>query len=164
MITMLLGGLWHGASLKFMLWGGLHGGALAVHKYFSEFNLKIKLNGWLQKLIPIGGILLTFHFVCFCWIFFRSANMEISGQVIDQIVHNFKPHLLFEFLAGYRYVVLLMVLGFVLHFLPKQMELRVQEKVAQIPVVAQATLVTLVILLVVQTKSAGIQPFIYFQF
>ncbi|MBS1508201.1 MAG: MBOAT family protein [Bacteroidetes bacterium] len=164
MITMLLGGLWHGASLKFMLWGGLHGAALAVHKYFGELTAKVRMYSWVTKVMPVLGILFTFHFVCFCWIFFRASTMEISGQVIDQIVNNFKPHLLVEFLAGYRYVVFLMVLGFILHFIPKRTELYFQERVSQIPVVAQAVLVTMVILLVVQTKSAGIQPFIYFQF
>ena len=110
------------------------------------------------------GVLVTFHFVCFCWIFFRAATMQTSGEVIYQIVNNFKPHLIFEFIEGYRYVVLLMILGYALHFVPKSWELLAQQRVAQIPVVAQAVLVTLVIVLVVQTKSAGIQPFIYFQF
>src|SRR5688572_23847276 len=80
MITMLLGGLWHGASWRFMIWGGLHGGALAFHKWISE---KITIPD--TTLWRCAGWLLTFHFVCFCWIFFRANDLEIAGQVLTQI-------------------------------------------------------------------------------
>ncbi|HEV8515606.1 MAG TPA: MBOAT family O-acyltransferase [Cyclobacteriaceae bacterium] len=164
MLTMLLGGLWHGASLKFMLWGGLHGLALAVHKAVSKVKF-IKTNSpALKELGNIGCVLLTFHFVCFCWIFFRAASMEVSWEIISQITQNFKAEVFFDFLMGYKGVVLLMIIGYILHAIPQKVELKVQEQITKAPVPAKAALITLVILIIVQVKSAGIQPFIYFQF
>jgi len=159
-----LGGLWHGASLKFVFWGGLHGMALAVHKSISDIKITNTLSPIAKKLGAIGGVVLTFHFVCFCWIFFRATSMDTSRQMIDQIIQNFKPELFFDFLMGYKGVILLMIIGYTLHLLPHKIELKVQQQVTNAPLLVKATLVTLVILMVVQVKSAGIQPFIYFQF
>jgi D-alanyl-lipoteichoic acid acyltransferase DltB (MBOAT superfamily) len=164
MLTMLLGGLWHGASLKFVFWGGLHGMALAIHKFLSERKFSITLSPIIRKIGTVASILLTFHFVCFCWIFFRASSIEISWQMLGQIFQNFKPELFFDFLTGYKAVVLLMVIGYTLHLLPQKMELIAQHRITKAPLLAKAALVTMVILIVVQVKSAGIQPFIYFQF
>jgi D-alanyl-lipoteichoic acid acyltransferase DltB (MBOAT superfamily) len=72
MLTMLIGGLWHGATWKFVFWGALHGIGLAVHKVFKPILDKIP-NKW-----PSIGIswFITFHFVVFLWIFFRAGNLE----------------------------------------------------------------------------------------
>ncbi|WP_236676113.1 MBOAT family O-acyltransferase [Chryseolinea lacunae] len=158
MITMLLGGLWHGASWRFMIWGGLHGAALAFHKFITE-KFDLSWRGW-KVLAPV----LTFHFVCFCWIFFRAADLEIVGQMLSQITTNFNVGVLGEFITGYKGVLLLMLLGYVLHFMPKSLELEIESTVSRLPLVAQAAGLTAVIVLVLQIKSAGVQPFIYFQF
>ena len=164
MLTMLLGGLWHGASLKFVFWGGLHGIALAVHKFMEETKTPFAVSPLAKRIGTIGGVLLTFHFVCFCWIFFRASSMETGWQMIGQITQNFNAQLIFDFLVGYKGVVLLMVIGYTLHLLPGKIEMKVQDQVIRTPLIAKAALVTLVILIIVQVKSAGIQPFIYFQF
>ena len=164
MITMLLGGLWHGASLKFVFWGGLHGIALAVDKYRTEFKTPLATSAFARTARSMAGVLLTFHFVCFCWIFFRANNMDTGWQMITQITHNFRGELFLDFLIGYKGVVLLMFTGYALHWLPREFESKVENQVTRTPLVAKAALVTLVILIVVQVKSAGIQPFIYFQF
>lgn len=164
MITMLLGGLWHGASWKFILWGGLHGAALAVHKAFvsDEGNTKRKRSSarfpqWL-------AVLLTFHFVCFCWIFFRASSMEMAGTMLSRIVNEFNGHIFLDFIFGYKTVVVLMVIGYLLHAVPKQTEQAVQQAVIRMPLLAKALLMILTIVAVIQMKSADIQPFIYFQF
>lgn len=81
MITMLLGGLWHGASWNFVIWGALHGFFLAVEKLtnFPEF---IKAKSSIIKLL--SGVLI-FHLVCFSWIFFRAENLEVATEIIDKI-------------------------------------------------------------------------------
>lgn len=86
MITMLLGGLWHGAEWSFVLWGGLHGLALCIHKGFR------KLAGY-QKgqerkknvLVDTLSILGTDIFVCICWIFFRAENVPKAWLVLKQL-------------------------------------------------------------------------------
>ncbi|MCU0419086.1 MAG: MBOAT family protein [Cyclobacteriaceae bacterium] len=160
-LTMLLGGLWHGAAWRFVWWGALHGLALAVHKAFagrqgSEPRASRGV-AWLSTL-------LTFHFVCFCWIFFRAADMQVATDMLRQMAYQFHGTLLPEFVAGYPWVVALMALGYVLHFVPARAEHWAVTKTTQLPLVGQAALLAVVILCVVQTKSASIQPFIYFQF
>ena len=164
-ITMLLGGLWHGASFRFILWGAMHGAGLAVHKFFTAINpLIFKKKILPSKLNNIIGVLLTFHFVCFCWIFFRADNMEIAGQVISRIIHHFTPELFFDFIVGYKAVVCLMIMGYILHFVPSTIEIKAEKWFTETPLIAKAAMMIALIIVVIQTKSAGIQPFIYFQF
>ncbi|MFZ6011532.1 MAG: MBOAT family O-acyltransferase [Bacteroidota bacterium] len=163
MITMLLGGLWHGASWRFIVWGGLHGLALAVHKRFNVWRGAGKDEKTSTR-SSVLGILVTFHFVCFCWIFFRASSMEVVGLMLKQIFSNFNAQIFFEFITGYKAVVLLMVLGYALHFIPKQTEIAAERVITRMPLAWKAAFMISVIILVIQTKSAAIQPFIYFQF
>ena len=166
LITMLLGGLWHGAGFRFILWGAMHGIALAIHKLYLEvFPVKTENSNPLRKfIISTFSILITFHFVCFCWIFFRADNMETATQMIRQIAFHFNPRIFFEFITGYRSVLLMMLIGYALHFIPKSVELKTESIVTNLPLLLKVSFMILVILLVVQFKSSEIQPFIYFQF
>jgi D-alanyl-lipoteichoic acid acyltransferase DltB (MBOAT superfamily) len=163
MITMLLGGLWHGASWRFIIWGALHGAALAFHKIYREWQDEYGSMA-VGRAATRVNIVLTFHFVCFCWIFFRAPSMNAAGEMLMQILTNFNVSILFEFIAGYKGVMFLMLLGYILHFLPRHLELRVQQQITNLPFAYKAAWMLLIIIIVIQTKSAGIQPFIYFQF
>lgn len=156
---MLLGGLWHGAAFRFVLWGALHGIALGIDKFIKEF-FKVPDT----KFFKVAGVLITFHFVCFCWIFFRADTMQLAGQVISQIAWHFTPSVFFDFITGYRNILLVMLLGYVLHFIPKNIELKAQALVTEMPLVAKVAMVVLMIVVLIQVKSSDIQPFIYFQF
>ncbi len=159
LLTMLLGGLWHGAATRFIIWGGLHGVALSVERWWkSVFPGK---PGFSRRLL--GG-LLTFHFVCFCWIFFRAPDLDAVGAILGQIAFAFQPQILPEFLLGYGTVVFWMVLGYGLHLLPASWERAAERQVTALPLAVKAVLVTLVVILVMQVKSSDVQPFIYFQF
>ena len=158
-ITMLLGGLWHGAAFRFILWGAMHGAALAVDKFIKEF-FKIPNT----RFFKIAGVLLTFHFVCFCWIFFRADSMHIAGSVIERIAMHFTPSVFPAFIAGYKNILLVMLLGYMLHFTPKRYEQIAMRWITEIPLAGKVAFVVSAIVLVIQMKSAGVQPFIYFQF
>ncbi len=165
LITMLLGGLWHGASVSFILWGALHGVALAVHKFimnhFSSFKpIGAEMKPWRRVL----GVLITFHLVCFGWIFFRADSMKTVQEMLTQIFTNFHPEVFFQFILGYKGVFALMVVGYLLHFMPKSAENALQGVVTRSPLLVQALMLATAIFIVVQFKSAGVQPFIYFQF
>jgi alginate O-acetyltransferase complex protein AlgI len=162
-LTMLLGGLWHGTSFRFILWGGLHGTALAIHKAFSSIGFKPLNTKW-NGAVNFMNVFLTFHFVCFCWIFFRAPDMTTAGQVLDQIFTHFSPNVFPEFVSGYKNVLLLMVIGYMLHFIPKSIEQKAEQTVTEMHLAWKTVLLVAMIVLVIQTKSAGIQPFIYFQF
>jgi D-alanyl-lipoteichoic acid acyltransferase DltB (MBOAT superfamily) len=72
LITFTLGGLWHGISLNFLIWGVLHGLALGVVFAWKQFR-RVPSPLWWAKAL---ATLLTFHFVCFTWIFFRASSLE----------------------------------------------------------------------------------------
>ena len=159
MITMLLGGLWHGAALRYIIWGGLHGLMLALERFFKRHISSSP--GPIR--VALGGIF-TFHFVCFCWIFFRAQGLDNVYSLLSQIWYHFEPQYLGDFLRGYTPVVFWMLLGYGLHMMPAYLERRTEEMVTGMPVFFQAALITLIAALVMQVKSAEVQPFIYFQF
>lgn len=165
LITMLLGGLWHGASVSFILWGALHGVALAVHKFvmgrFGSFKpVGPEMKPWRR----VVGVLVTFHLVCFGWILFRADSMQTVSEVLTQIFTHFHPEVFTQFVMGYKGVCVLMVIGYILHFMPRSVENRMQTFVTRSPLLVQAVMLAIAIFVVVQFKSAGVQPFIYFQF
>jgi D-alanyl-lipoteichoic acid acyltransferase DltB (MBOAT superfamily) len=165
MTTMLLGGLWHGASLRFILWGAIHGVSLAIHKFIMGRFSSFKRSG--DRMSPfrrIVGIVFTFHLVCFGWIFFRADSMQVAGEVLSQIFTNFHPEVFIQFIMGYKGVMFLMVVGYILHFIPHRAGLAVQKMVTLSPLFIQALLLVILIFIVIQVKSAGVQPFIYFRF
>lgn len=166
MITMLLGGLWHGAAMKFILWGGLHGVALAIHKFFMNlFPNAFKQQGdMMPRWRRIIGIVVTFHFVCFGWIFFRAKDMATAKNVISQIFTDFNISLIPDVVYGYIAVFSLILVGYVLHFVSTRTENVVAQRVIRMPLWGFALVTTGLIWIVMQIKSSGIQPFIYFQF
>ena len=166
LITMTLGGLWHGASLRFVLWGVLHGISLAVHKVFLTLFPRIARTsgGEMKPWRRILGILITFHLVCAGWVLFRVGSMETAGMVFRQIFSHFHPELLGQLLGGYTWVFILMGAGYIAHFLPARVDSALRAGVTRIGFAGQAVLLVLVIWIVVQFKSSDVVPFIYFQF
>ncbi|MBR3303839.1 MAG: MBOAT family protein [Bacteroidales bacterium] len=163
MLTMLLGGLWHGASFNFIVWGGLHGIALVGDKIrMGLFGIGkgYKATGWKRLL----GIFITFHFVCLCWIFFRCREFESVKAVLSQIFTSFSPQIFNQLITGYWQVFALMLLGYILHFLPQRVREVAEQYVTNSSMLFKVALLVVVIILVVQAKGSDVQPFIYFQF
>lgn len=162
-LTMLLGGLWHGASWNFVVWGGLHGVALAVHKFFRNLMHRPK-NYRSTGLRKFFAVILTFHFVCLGWIFFRNTTFEASLTMIQQVFTAFHPELAGQLFAGYWEVFALMAVGYLLHWCPDSWLEACTKGMIRLPLIFQALILILLIFLVIQVKSSDIQPFIYFQF
>ena len=163
LITMLLGGLWHGASYNFIVWGGLHGLALAAHKGWRDLQHKPKTihsHGWKKT----AAIILTFHFVCLCWVFFRNSTFEGSITMLTQVFTNFHASIFPQLISGYKGVFLLMGIGYLLHWAPDAWQERCTKLVIKMPLIGKAFLFIILIYLIIQIKSADVQPFIYFQF
>jgi len=163
-ITMLLGGLWHGASLKFIIWGGLHGMALAVHKGFNGLFPKIALQmHWWNKAI---GWFITFHFVVLCWVFFRSPNQIAISQFFDQLIFNFDFIHIPDYVLDPSYFVIFAVilLGYLIHLIPDSFEIKLQKLFNNKWWPSLGFVVILSVILIYQFKSSEVQPFIYFQF
>lgn len=83
MITMILGGLWHGANVTFVLWGFLHGVALCVHKMY-EACIK-KPSHKKTVFATAASVLLTYVFVCICWVFFRAENISSALVMLNRV-------------------------------------------------------------------------------
>lgn len=162
MITMLLGGLWHGAATRFIIWGGLHGLALAIHKLWMEYvpSLAKRTDKGYRLLMGV----ITFHFVAFCWIYFRAGSMEDVSLMLRRIAFDFNWTGIGERLIAMPKIFAVLVLGFVIHFLPVSWKTAAREWYTFIPDLAKAAVFAFVIFAAYQAKSADVQPFIYFQF
>lgn len=162
-ITMLLGGLWHGASWNFILWGGLHGMGLAVHKFFMSIAHQNTISNT-HRFHHWVGVFLTFHFVMLGWIFFRNPSLDACKTILLQIFANMQFHILWQVLMGYKLVFLLIFTGYLLHFMPLRIENYCKEKFFNLSLFYKAVIVIVLIFFIVQIKSSDVQPFIYFQF
>lgn len=160
LLTMLIGGLWHGASWKFVVWGGLHGLALALEKWLLP-KINPKAGNFLRREL---GLFFTFHFVCFCWIFFRADSFITALQVITQIGSGWNLNLISGYLQAYRPIILMLLFAMTLHFIPNKLETWWQNIFSKMPDLLQSFYLTLIIWIVIQAAQSEVQPFIYFQF
>lgn len=161
MLTMLIGGLWHGAATRFIVWGGLHGVALAIHKIWMKYVPLAKNNSRFYKIL--AGIV-TFHFVAYCWIYFRAGDMQTVNLMLGRIFTDFDFASVAERVVNYAPTYIIMGFGFLLHFLPLEWKQTVQNGFVRMPLVVKTLVITMVIFLAYQAQTADIQPFIYFEF
>ena len=161
MITMLLGGLWHGADLRFIIWGGLHGIGLAINKIMTFIFGEISHR---KQLLRVLSIFVTFQFVSFCWIFFRAPDMHSVGLIFRQIFGNFLPSSFDNFIPAYAGVLSLMTAGYIIHFLPERLKETYRGFFIKIPVAAQMAIILLIAFTLYQMSTTEVMPFIYFRF
>jgi len=162
MITMLLGGLWHGASWKFVIWGGLNGVGIIVYKLWRKISpFKDVDNRWWVRFY---AIFLTFNFITFTRIWFRADSMQKANALMYQIVHAFDFTKIFDILATYWQVLVLMLIAFVVHWLPTKTKDWYKNLFINSPIWLKALAVIFAVFLIYQSRTAEIQPFIYFQF
>ena len=147
LLTMLLGGLWHGANWTFVIWGAMHGVWLLL-----ERRLRFRVRGVL-------GWFITFHFVCLSWVFFRAESFGNAGDVLAQ---------LFTGGSGLReltWVFPFTALGMLAtHFISQKFADRAVSAVSQLPGVLIGAGMALWLMLIEEFGPEGIAPFIYFQF
>ncbi|OQA00627.1 MAG: Peptidoglycan O-acetyltransferase [Bacteroidetes bacterium ADurb.Bin408] len=161
MITMLLGGFWHGANWQFVIWGGLNGAGLVVYKYWKKISPWEKSK---NRLSVIWKIMLTFCFITFTRVWFRSESLEIVNAIFYQIGHNFKMQLIPSVLAAYYPIFLMMLFGYVLHWLPYAFKDKVRNAFIAAPLYVKVMISVAVVFVIYQSLSSELQPFVYFQF
>ena len=243
MITMLLGGLWHGASLNFLIWGGLNGVGMIVYKFWRDakplhraivttlaamlcwaltifwpaplwriflcFTGFIAVSAWLRMIneklkavansslqssgaggalytlhssfIPLKGIggscwsiLVTFTFITFTRLFFRSGSnldpatanqqaWQTASQMVTRIGSRWTGNE-WAIICAYRNVFLLFLIGMIIHWLPENWKRRYRLAFASLPLSMMCIVCIIAVLIIYQFVSAEMQPFIYFQF
>lgn len=161
LVTMLLGGLWHGAAWRFVLWGGLHGFGLIIHKLWIRIAGG---RGEKSRLWRFLSIFITFNFVSFCWIFFRAGSMTGARALISQVLWSFSPGEWIDVLKTYSQVFTIIVAGYILHFLPTTVKESYRGLFIRLPLVVKMVVVYIIALALFNIQSADIQPFIYFRF
>jgi len=151
LLTMLLGGLWHGAAWTFVAWGGIHGAGLAL-----ERALGWRPTGTVARL---AGRLITFHVVCFGWIFFRADSFHVAGQVLGRLFTAWgEPSPLVT-----TSVVLAILVGVGGQYVQHAAR-EVVVTFRRLPALAQATCVALALTAINTLGPEGVAPFIYFRF
>jgi alginate O-acetyltransferase complex protein AlgI len=170
MVTMLIGGFWHGASWTFVFWGFAHGLALAFHKLWSGWTGKISkpANSGLGRFLKVPknmfSVLLTFHFVALCWIFFRAASFNMAFDSILAILHKTHYSDFVGFWMARKEILIMLMVAAVIVFVPPAMKQRLMNGVLRLPVWSWMIIMLLALQLIVQFKDSVVQPFIYFQF
>ena len=153
--TMLIGGLWHGAGWTFVVWGGLHGLGLAVGRYRrgADATAPTGFPLWRARII-------TFHLVCFAWIFFRADSFGTAKDVLVGLVSRWgDPAPLVTWT-----IVVAIVVGIASQYLPARVPRQLMDTFARLPVVAQASVLALGLMITSAMGPEGVAPFIYFRF
>jgi alginate O-acetyltransferase complex protein AlgI len=155
MLTMLLGGLWHGASWTFVAWGGLHGLGLAATRFVRD-RAGPPSNGILLKAVKV---VLTFHFVTAAWILFRADSFGHAATYFGRLASltTYHPNL-------YPRLLAVMAVGLVSHFVPEGSYQALRTRFAGLPAPAQGVTLFAAALCVREMASAQAVPFVYFQF
>jgi D-alanyl-lipoteichoic acid acyltransferase DltB (MBOAT superfamily) len=161
MITMLFGGLWHGASWNFVIWGGLNGLGLVFYKNWKKIS-PFKNNKGI--LVRIYAIATTFAFITFTRIYFRAKDLDTVAKMWDRICNNFRLDLAWDIILGYKYVFLAMIVGFIIHWLPSKTKSWYRATFIQLPIFAKVAIAVITVFVIIQFISSDLQPFIYFQF
>lgn len=158
MITMLLGGLWHGASWTFVMWGGLHGFYLIGHRLWSGVSIafvqRIRTRTWWPWIARI----LMFHAVCVGWVFFRSPTFALAREVFHQLLSRGPTTM-----TAWPVIVCLF-LGIFGQYTPRFLRRDLEALMSRSPLVLNGAALALGVYIIELLGPTGVAPFIYFQF
>lgn len=163
MATMVVGGLWHGASWMYVIWGAMHGAMLIVHKQLRRWFPSVP-GANTPKWRMFLNVFVTFNLVAITFMFFRSQSLDHVSQMTGQIFHDFHLSVAPQFISGYFLIVLAMVFGYAMHFSPSSWTARLKSGFMAAPLVVKAIVLALLIMLIIQVRQSDIVPFIYLQY
>ena len=140
----------------------MHGTGLMINKLWTTLFGKIRI---LPKAITnFIFAIVTFHFVCFCWIFFKASSLDTALQFLHQIVYQFTFDGVYEYVENYKYVIIMIVIGYLIHLIPDSFPEKVIERQKRLPLVYYIVVMMGFIALYSFFKSAEPVMPIYLQF
>lgn len=168
MTTMVVGGLWHGASWMYVIWGALHGMFLVGHKLIfpgkknkKEAAAEAKSTPWWRVAI---NVFVTFNLVTIAFMFFRARSLEDVGTMFTQIATSFHASVIPQFLMSYGLIVALIIGALIVHFSPSRWTTALKERYGSLPLLIQVLILVVVLFLVIQFRQSDIVPFVYLQY
>jgi hypothetical protein len=160
-----------------VIWGGLNGLGLMVYKLWRKVSPWENKNNLLKR---FWAIFLTFNFITFTRIWFRSGSnntweamreghnileeLFTANEMLNRILFSFDGQIAWKFLTEFWEVMLVMVIGFIIHWLPSTWKTFYRKKFVSTPIPLQIAISFVVVFVLYQVMSAGMKPFIYFQF
>jgi alginate O-acetyltransferase complex protein AlgI len=156
LLTMALGGLWHGANSTFLLWGLMHGVALAGERMLGITGYRNQKKGRLPR---VAGWLVTFHFICVCWVFFRAPSLDIAVNYVTTLISNYSFTTMISPL-----VATMLVLGALTQVLPKRLFDWFEAQYDCAPISIKVAVSSVAMFSICVAAPSGVPPFIYFQF
>lgn len=162
-ITMVVGGLWHGASENFVIWGAMNGVALVVYKYWRKISFYEKSDFWL---VNFWKIFITFNFITFTRIWFKLDEDGMPLVMLDQILNhfNFTWESFVVVLSTYQAVFWITLIGLIVHWLPDSVKQLYENIFTRMSMPLQAISVSIIVFLMYQAVSSEAPPFVYLQF
>ncbi|MDE6098926.1 MAG: MBOAT family protein [Muribaculaceae bacterium] len=159
-LTMLVGGLWHGAGWKFVFWGAMHGAGLAVHKASRP---------WLARLgdsMPVRAVswFVTITTVMLLWVFFRAATFGDAVVLIQHAVCDFSLDYAPRFAAARQLWLVILIAVIATHAMPRGFWNRAGDMFVRSPWPVKLLVFVAVVQCVIELQGQDVSPFIYFQF
>ena len=161
MITMVLGGLWHGAAWTFVIWGGLHGLAQCVGHWRRDRRVARGLPAQLEGRAAVFlQQLVTFHIVCLGWIFFDAKTVNDAFTLVHRLFTTWGESAPLVRIP----VIAAIVFSLALQFVPTGWSTRALELFGRLSIVAKGAVLAAALLAITTLGPPGVAPFIYYKF
>lgn len=163
MLTMLIGGLWHGASWMYLAWGAYHGFLLAAHKALKKvWYVPEVFKGTFP--LRVINMAITFSLVVIGFVFFRADSLETVQAIATQIFTDFHASVAPQFIESYIMIVVAIGAAIVMHYAPSNWTTGLSSVYMGVPIMIQGLIVAFILFFVIQASSSELVPFIYLQY
>lgn len=162
-ITFIICGFWHDAKITYIIWGGLHGLALAWDILTNKIRkkLKKKINMGIYRFI---SVIITFHFLCFAFILFRAADVATAMKIYEKIFTSVDFSLAGQWINLYMLPFIILILGVVLHYTPIKWNTSLLSLYTRMHWTLKVIVLFIAFIVIYQSFSSQSQPFIYLEF
>jgi D-alanyl-lipoteichoic acid acyltransferase DltB (MBOAT superfamily) len=161
MLTMVLGGLWHGAAWTFVVWGAIHGSVLAFEHWRHEERIARGLPEPADTVMRrVFDRFLTFNIVCLAWVFFRADSFSNAGAVLSRVMFHWGGHAALVT----PWVLLAIAVGIGAQYIPTRAIAHAMSQFSRLSPVAQGVALGVGLLFINALGPRGVAPFIYFRF